>query len=500
MSETQKVFIHFSYIFCLVLLFLLPNGDVSAATFSSSIQVLSGIASRAEVGQQISFRIISSDGQAPFTSNKTDSFGEGASNGLTINSDGFINWTPQAQDIGTHNLTISLLDADGDTSTVALQIIVLSQLSVSIANVNPSSSVNVGQTVFFNVTSSGFTSRQYSISDSMSGSSLLSSSLNSSGNFSWTPKDQDVGSHTITVTITDADGRSAYANQNITVGTATAAISSLLPGTSVISRQPLTFTVTPTGFTNPTYAATDSVTGNSVGSITSTGNFTWIPTTNDLGEHTITIRVTDSLGNLATVLQKITVTKASLSTNLTNNSSTLKVGSSISVNLAATGVTSPTYTLIDSMNSASLSNKNINSDGVFSWTPTSNDLGQHSIKITGSDVNGNIAETTITIIVLSKDTSLAPTPLINSTTPKTQTTSSASKKYIFTRALSLGSTGTEVSELQKRLISLGFYNGPITVTFGPLTKAGVMKLQAKYKLVQVGNVGPATRKVLNSDI
>jgi peptidoglycan hydrolase-like protein with peptidoglycan-binding domain len=54
-----------------------------------------------------------------------------------------------------------------------------------------------------------------------------------------------------------------------------------------------------------------------------------------------------------------------------------------------------------------------------------------------------------------------------------------------------------VRELQKKLTKLGFYNGPVTGTFGPLTKAAVKKLQKAHKLEQLGSVGPGTRKVLN---
>jgi peptidoglycan hydrolase-like protein with peptidoglycan-binding domain len=80
---------------------------------------------------------------------------------------------------------------------------------------------------------------------------------------------------------------------------------------------------------------------------------------------------------------------------------------------------------------------------------------------------------------------VAPTPVV---TPA---------KFTFTKSLNTGSTGEEVKELQKVLKEKGFYSGPITGTFGPLTKAAVKKFQKAHKISQLGNVGPGTRAELN---
>ena len=77
------------------------------------------------------------------------------------------------------------------------------------------------------------------------------------------------------------------------------------------------------------------------------------------------------------------------------------------------------------------------------------------------------------------------------------TISSGSSSFKFTHYLSVGSTGNEVRELQKRLTAEGVYSGSITGYFGSLTKAAVKKYQAKYVINQLGVVGPATRVQLN---
>lgn len=70
--------------------------------------------------------------------------------------------------------------------------------------------------------------------------------------------------------------------------------------------------------------------------------------------------------------------------------------------------------------------------------------------------------------------------------------------YRFGLALAIGSTGDEVTELQKRLADEGVYSGPVTGYFGSLTSQAVKLFQAKYGISQVGVVGPQTRSKLNA--
>ena len=84
------------------------------------------------------------------------------------------------------------------------------------------------------------------------------------------------------------------------------------------------------------------------------------------------------------------------------------------------------------------------------------------------------------------------TPIVSSGSVPTPTTT-----YQFNTNLSYGMTGTDVSELQKRLTSEGVYTGPINGRFGPLTEAAVKEYQTIHKLSPVGEVGILTRTLLN---
>ncbi|MBI3442515.1 MAG: peptidoglycan-binding protein [Candidatus Sungbacteria bacterium] len=67
----------------------------------------------------------------------------------------------------------------------------------------------------------------------------------------------------------------------------------------------------------------------------------------------------------------------------------------------------------------------------------------------------------------------------------------------FTRALSIGSVGDDVRELQQRLADEGVYRGAITGRFGAQTRDALKTYQKKHRLAPLGTVGPGTRALLN---
>jgi peptidoglycan hydrolase-like protein with peptidoglycan-binding domain len=80
------------------------------------------------------------------------------------------------------------------------------------------------------------------------------------------------------------------------------------------------------------------------------------------------------------------------------------------------------------------------------------------------------------------------------------TSGSSGDGYKFKNPLDVGSTGKDVTELQKRLTAEGLYSGPITGYYGSLTQAAVETYQGDHDLNQLGNVGPGTRADLNSGL
>lgn len=77
-------------------------------------------------------------------------------------------------------------------------------------------------------------------------------------------------------------------------------------------------------------------------------------------------------------------------------------------------------------------------------------------------------------------------------------TQAAEAGELGTRVLSYGNKGSDVKELQTRLISLGYFKGPSTGYFGKLTQQAVRKFQQAKGINPTGNVAQATLKALRS--
>ena len=75
----------------------------------------------------------------------------------------------------------------------------------------------------------------------------------------------------------------------------------------------------------------------------------------------------------------------------------------------------------------------------------------------------------------------------------------AAPAVAFTRTLSIGSKGADVSTLQQVLMNAGFYTYPtITGYFGAATEKALAAYQSAHDLDPVGYAGPKTRALLNS--
>ena len=76
-------------------------------------------------------------------------------------------------------------------------------------------------------------------------------------------------------------------------------------------------------------------------------------------------------------------------------------------------------------------------------------------------------------------------------------TTNKTKKVTFNTNLKLGSSGTEVRNLQTKLKALKLYTGKISGKFDANTEKAVKAFQKAHKLKQLGSVGPNTRALLN---
>ncbi len=142
-----------------------------------------------------------------------------------------------------------------------------------------------------------------------------------------------------------------------------------------------------------------------------------------------------------------------------------------------------------------------NSSPIIGATISSNTLTLHARAFGGSALTicDSQEKCNVLYVVALYPTPAAPAPSqpTQPTTPVTPPVATPVAKYTFKLFLNLDSEGSEVTELQKKLTSLGFYSGPVTGYFGPLTRAAVIKFQKAKGIEPLGHVGPSTRVQLN---
>ncbi|MDN4523885.1 cell wall hydrolase [Fictibacillus fluitans] len=73
----------------------------------------------------------------------------------------------------------------------------------------------------------------------------------------------------------------------------------------------------------------------------------------------------------------------------------------------------------------------------------------------------------------------------------------AAPSLSYAQMLGKGSSGREVTALQHTMKNAGYFNGPVTGYFGPLTKNSVANFQQAAGLVPDGVAGPKTLRKLN---
>jgi len=175
---------------------MIPNVSIQGATGSLTAP-----------GSTVSFNV-STNGYVNPTYTVTDLFSGGTVSSGNMSSSGSFSWIPTARDIGNHTFSVAVSDASGHTGTV-VQTFVVQGPSIMIQSVFPSTSVAVGTTLSFVVSSLLFINPIYTLSDSFTGQTTLSNAnISTNGNFSWVPKVSDSGVHTLRISANDTSGHS----------------------------------------------------------------------------------------------------------------------------------------------------------------------------------------------------------------------------------------------------------------------------------------------------
>ena len=219
--------------------------------------------------------------------------------------------------------------------------------------------------------------------------------------FSWTPTYSQSGSYTVTFSVDDGTGAGGTDSETITItvnNVNRAPVLAAVGNKSVNANSNLSFTLSATDADSDTitYSATGLPSGATLSS--STGTFSWTPTISQEGRHDVTFNISD--GNAGVDSDAITIT-------VTNTNRAPIIAGPGNKKVAANSTLSFTLKVVDpdgdtisySAIGLPLGATFNSSTGVFSWTPTADQIGSYSVTLNVDDGNSATDTRTITITV-----------------------------------------------------------------------------------------------------
>jgi fibronectin-binding autotransporter adhesin len=306
-------------------------------------------------------------------------------------SGGVLSGTPGQGQIGAHTVVLTATDASGAVSTQSFTITVNGVNDAPGFSSSPTATVNEDQTYSYTVGTSDEEGEAVTVT-----ATTLPSWLTFSGSvLSGTPGQSDVGTHTVTLTATDASGAKTTQSFTITVnGVNDAPVFTSSPATS--ANEDAGYSYTPTATDEEGSALTFTATTLPSWLKFENGVLSGTPGQSDVGTHTVTLRAADASGG--TVTQTFTVT-----VNGVNDAPTFTSSPATSVNEKSTYSYTPTAT--DEEGSAltftatTLPSWLTFSSGVLSGTPGQGDVGTHTVTLTATDASGGTVTQTFTVTV-----------------------------------------------------------------------------------------------------
>ncbi|MCU8085751.1 beta strand repeat-containing protein, partial [Shewanella sp. SM23] len=341
---------------------------------------------------------------------------------------GLLSGTPSNADVGSHAVTLRVTDTDGLTADQSF--------SITVTNVNDAPTIS--STAVTAATQDAAYSYSLVASDSDTGDSLTLSAVTkpswlsftaATGLLSGTPSNADVGSHAVTLRVTDTDGLTAEQSFSITV-------------TNVNDAPTISSTAITAATQDAAYSyiltATDSDTGDSLtlsavtkpswlSFNTATGLLSGTPSNADVGSHAVLLRVTDTDGLTAEQSFSITVTNVNDAPTISSTAVTAATqDAAYSYNLVVSDSDTGDSLTLSAVTKPSWLSFNA-ATGLLSGTPSNADVGGHAVLLRVTDTDGLTAEQSFSITV----TNINDAPTISSTAI-TAATQDAAYSYILT--------------------------------------------------------------------
>jgi CshA-type fibril repeat protein len=325
-----------------------------------------------------------------------------ATNGtVTINPDGTVQYTPNADFNGIDTITYTIDDGNGGTATATVTVTVNAQNDAPVAN-NDVGSTDEDTAVTVDVLANDTDADGDSLSVDSATAASGSVTINPDGTLTYTPNADFNGVDTITYTITDGNGGTSTATATITVNAVNDNPVANDDNVNTVQNTPTVLDV----LANDTDIDGDSLTVTSASAVNGTlvinpdSSISYVPNTGFTGTDTVTYTISDGNGGTATATATVFV-NAPGNTAPTANAdfATTNEDASVSVDALANDTDGDGDTLTVAAASANNGSVAINPDGTITYTPNADYNGVETITYTISDGNGGSDTSTISVTV-----------------------------------------------------------------------------------------------------
>jgi hypothetical protein len=316
-------------------------------------------------------------------------------------------WNTSAVANGSHTVTLTVTDAGGRSASDSRTVTVSNSPSAAftVSFTAPSAGATLTRTVNVGMAASSGARAPVTFALSVDGVALSTTTVNSrSASYAWNTLATPNGSRTLSVTATDASGRSATATRSVKVSnTPLVAYITTPPAGSTVTRT-ATIGMAVTGAVTATHTFAFSVDGVEVWRKTvpgTTTSFAWNTYAVANGSRTVTLTVTDGAGRVATTTRTLVVANAAMTAAFTTPSAGATVRGTIPIGMSVTGAASSSNQFSLSIDGQVVVTKLVVGTTTTShtWNTTGAANGTHTLRLTVTDSLGRTSAATRTVTV-----------------------------------------------------------------------------------------------------
>jgi choice-of-anchor C domain-containing protein len=378
----------------------------------------------------------------------------GAPSGVSINaSTGLVSWTPTSAQLGSQSFTIQVTDGKGgeDLQKVTLTVGQATANHAPVFTSTPRTTTRLGNTYLYDVAASDSDGDvlTYTLRSAPTGMTLKD------GVISWVPTATQSGDHTIAIQVSDG---TLSSTQTFTLTVANQAPNhapTITSAPTLVTNLDRPYVYNLSGSDSDNDLVVWSLENAPDGMVldAQTGALRWQPKANQLGNHTVTVKLADSYGAFTT--QEFTLKVTGTNTPPTIASTPITRGAANQAYAYQVAATDPENDALRYTLGKRPQGMIIDTTGKISWTPQSAQVGTHTVEVQVTDSQGSTTTQTYNLEVGT--TAINHAPEITST-PGLLADLSNSYRY------QIQATDSDNNPLTYQLIS-----GPQGMTVDPLT-------------------------------